>query len=97
MTLEPDSPMLSEWLDGRLSGDEADAVAAAVRANPKLTAIATELRRVKQALLEAGDHPVESTGSLVSSVMAALAGEAPPSADVLLEGVPPPIPSRLPA
>ncbi|MGA0039401.1 MAG: hypothetical protein ACO3NZ_06100 [Pirellulales bacterium] len=87
MTLEPDSPMLSEWLDGRLSGDEADAVAAAVRANPKLTAIATELRRVKQALLEAGDHPVESTGSLVSSVMAALAGEAPGDEDPFANAV----------
>lgn len=87
MTLEPDSPMLSEWLDGRLTGDEADAVAAAVRANPKLTAIATELRRVKEALLEAGDHPVESSGSLVSSVMAALAGEAPGDEDPFANAV----------
>lgn len=81
MTIEPDSPTISEWLDGRLSADEADAVAAAVRANPALGETAAELRRVKQMLLEAGDQPVEPTGSLVSAVMTALAGEAPGDTD----------------
>lgn len=87
MTLEPDSPTISEWLDGRLSGDEADAVAAAVRSNPELTALATELRRVKETLLEAGDHPVEASRSLVSAVMTAIAGEAPGDADPFLDAV----------
>lgn len=81
MTIEPDSPTISEWLDGRLSADEADAVAAAVRANPALGETAAELRRIKQLLLEAGDQPVEPTGSLVSAVMTALAGEAPGDTD----------------
>lgn len=81
MTIEPDSPTISEWLDGRLPADEADAVAAAVRANPALGETAAELRRVKQMLLETGDQPVEPTGSLVSAVMTALAGEAPGDTD----------------
>lgn len=87
MTLEPDSPTISEWLDGRLSGDEADAVAAAVRANPELTALVTELRRVKETLHEAGDHPVEASRSLVSAVMTAIAGEAPGDADPFIDAV----------
>ena len=81
MTIEPDSPTISEWLDGRLPADEADAVAAAVRANPALGETAAELRRVKEMLLEAGDQPVEPTGSLVSAVMTALTGEAPGDTD----------------
>lgn len=81
MTFEPDSPTISEWLDGRLSADEAEAVAAAVRANPALGEMAAELRRVKDMLLDAGDQPVEPAGSLVSAVMTALAGEAPGDTD----------------
>lgn len=85
MTLEPDSPTLSEWLDGRLPADEADAVAAAVRANPQLSEVVAELRRVKQVLAETGDQPVEPCPSLVSAVMAALEGQAPGHIDPFVE------------
>lgn len=81
MTLEPDSPTISEWLDGRLAADEADAIAAAVRANPQLAEVATHLRQVKQLLIDAGDQPVEASASLTSAVMSAITGLEPGSED----------------
>jgi anti-sigma factor RsiW len=50
MTLEQDSPLISEWLDGRLSADQADGVAAAVRSNPELAELVAQLRRLKTVL-----------------------------------------------
>jgi len=81
MTLEPDSPTISEWLDGRLAADEADAIAAAVRANPQLAEVATHLRQVKQLLVDVGDQPVEASESLTSAVMSAITGLEPGSED----------------
>jgi anti-sigma factor RsiW len=83
MTLEQDSPLISEWLDGRLSADQADDVAAAVRAKPELTELAAQLRRLKTVLTEAGDQPVMPGPSLVSAVMSALEGELPGDEDPL--------------
>jgi len=85
MTLDIDSPTISDWLDGRLPTDEADAVAAAVRATPKLEEAVAELRRVKQLLVEAGDQPVEPSSSLVSAVMAALEGQPPGHTDPFVD------------
>lgn len=77
MTLEPDSPTISDWIDGRLAADEAATVAAAVRANPQLAAVASELRQLKQLLADAGDQPVESDVALTTAVMSAIASLTP--------------------
>ena len=85
MTLEPDSPTISDWLDGRLSAEEADAVAAAVRANPPLADVAAELRQLKELLTTAGDQPVEASPSLTSAVMSAITGLEPGNEDPFTE------------
>jgi hypothetical protein len=83
MTLEQDSPLISEWLDGRLSADQADGVAAAVRSNPELAELVAQLRRLKTVLTEAGDQPVVPSPSLVAAVMSAVEGELPGDEDPL--------------
>ena len=85
MALEPDSPTISDWLDGRLSAEEADAVAAAVRANPPLADVAAELRQLKELLTTAGDQPVEASPSLTSAVMSAITGLEPGNEDPFTE------------
>jgi hypothetical protein len=85
MTLEPDSPTISDWLDGRLPAEEADAVAAAVRANPSLADVAAELRQLKELLTTAGDQPVEASPSLTLAVMSAITGREPGNEDPFTE------------
>lgn len=82
MKLQPDSPQLSEWLDGRLTADEAAVVAAAVRSDPQLADVVSDLRQVRQLLMEAGDAVVPAA-PLADSVMAAIAGGMPGDEDPL--------------
>lgn len=74
-----DDPRISEWLDGRLSGGDADDVARAVAASPELARFVEELRAVKAAA--AGLETTPPPADFVRSVMAAVAGDRPAAAD----------------
>ncbi len=47
-----DDPRISEWIDGRLSGGEAEFVARAVAASPELTRFVADLRLLKTAVAD---------------------------------------------
>lgn len=49
LPLACDDPRISEWIDGRLAGREAEAVARAVAASAELSRFVTELRALKEA------------------------------------------------
>ncbi len=60
-------------------------MAAAVRANPQLAEVAAELRQLKELLTNAGDQPVDTSSSLTSAVMSAIAGLEPGNEDPFTE------------
>lgn len=70
LQLASDDPRISEWIDGRLAGHEAEAVARAVAASAELTRFVAELRAVKEAV--AGVPAAQPPRDFVRSVMDAI-------------------------
>ena len=65
-----DDPRISEWIDDRLTGADADAVARAVAASPRLARFVEELRAVKAAAaaVETAPPPEGFVGAVMAAV-----------------------------
>lgn len=74
-----DDPRISEWIDGRLSGGEAEFVARAVAASPELTRFVADLRLLKTAVADVRAAPPPP--GFVRGVMEAVVGDAPVGRD----------------
>lgn len=78
-SLSADDPRISEWLDGRLPAAEATAIERAVRASPALTALAADLRAMKDAArVVAAVAPPADFADRVLATIASGGGQADP-------------------
>jgi hypothetical protein len=79
LSLDPDDPRLSEWIDGRLPSGEAAAVEQAVRGSESLSRLVADLRAVKEAA--AAMPAAEPPEGFVDQVMRAIVETGPGGSD----------------
>jgi len=79
LSLDPDDPRLSEWIDGRLPSGEAAAVEQAVRGSESLSRLVADLRAVKEAA--AALPAAEPPSGFVDQVMRAIVETGPGGSD----------------